>query len=397
MTEITSGKDYPGSDRRVRPRVLEVLFSFRTGGSEVVGLELANQLRNIGVEVMCTAVDGMSGPLRAECARLELPVIDLGFPVRDILRRNGFSPSLTRRLRALRLDAIHLQHFLTLQKVGLASRMARVPRIVVTEHSDARLRDDLGQRLRLHLVWRLAHHITVVHSGMAQYLQQRFHVPASGITVVPNGIEIAQWHRRDRAERRAELGIGTEFTFVFVGRLEKVKNVPELIRAFLAAQPRFAAPARLLVVGNGSEMAKCAACLAGSPFAGAVTFLGEQKDIRRFLAAADAVVMNSLSEGMPRALIEAMCMGLPAIATGVGGIPVLLRDRGWLTRVGDRESLQAALLDAAAHPEKAAAFGERSRLFVASQYDYRDVVRRYREILMLPDSGATGRAPFVSG
>lgn len=373
-----------------RPRVLEILYAFRTGGSEVVGVELAHQLAAAGVEVMCTAVDGMTGPLRERCERLGIPVIDLGFPVRDVLRRNGFNASLVRQLRALRLDAIHLQHFLTLQKIGLAARLAGVPRIVVTEHSDAAYRQILGQRLRLHLVWRLAHHITVIHPEMVDYLRAQFGIPASRISVIPNGIDTRFWQRRDREQRRAELGLGAELAFMFVGRLQPIKNVPQLIRAFLAVRPELPRPARMLIVGDGADMGACRAATQGEPDARAVTFLGEQSDIRRFLAAADVFVMNSHSEGVPRALLEAMCMGLPTISTGVGGIAALLEGRGWLTRVDDPESLRAALLDAAARPERAAELGERGRAFIAAHYDYRDVVDRYRDILGLREPGDRG-------
>jgi glycosyltransferase involved in cell wall biosynthesis len=210
--------------------VLEVLYAFRTGGSEVVGLELAQQLAASGVDVTCTATEGVTGPLRERCERLGIPVVDLGFPVRDVLRRNGFNSALARELRAMDLDAIHLQHFLTLQKIGLAARLADVPRIVVTEHSDAAYRALLGQRVRLRLVWRLAHHITVIHPEMVDYFTTQFHVPAARISVIPNGIDTAHWHRRDREQRRAELGLGPEFAFMFVGRLQPIKNVPQLIR-----------------------------------------------------------------------------------------------------------------------------------------------------------------------
>lgn len=382
-TPATGLEPSPRGGCRQRPRLLEVLFSFRTGGSEVVGLELAHQLSSSGVEVMCTAIDGMSGPLRDQCEGIGIPVVDLGLPFRDLLRRNGFSVSLARRLRELRLDAIHLQHFLALNKCGPAARLAGIPRIVVTEHSDALIREDASFRFRLHCAWRLAHHITVIHAGMAAYLHQQLHIPASRMAVIPNGIDVARWHRRDRGQCRAALGLGPELAFMFIGRLDPVKSVPALIRVFLAAQSSFPRPARLLVVGDGAEMPACRAALADHPRAETVTLLGEQRDARRFLAAADVLVLNSLSEGVPRALVEAMCMGLPAIATAVGGIPALLSDHGWLTRVGDPESLKCALLDAVGQPEKAARFGEQGQSFVRSRYDYREVVPRYQDVLGL--------------
>lgn len=365
----------------MRARILEVLYSFRVGGSEVVGLELAQQLTRQGAEVLCTAVQGLDGPLREQCVRLGLEVVDLGFPVHGLLERNGFNLTLARRLRELRLDAIHLQHFLSLLKLGLPSRLAKVPRIVVTEHTDAPLRELRGQRVRVRLTWRLAHRITVIHPQMARYLTAHLGIPTSRITVIPNGIDVARWHRTDREACRASLGIGAEFAFVFVGRIEPVKNVPGLIRAFLDAQPRFTRPARLIVVGSGSDLAECRLLLEGHPRRDTVLLAGEQLNTRRYLAAADAFVMNSHSEGVPRALLEAMCTGLPPISTAVGGIPALLEGRGWLTRADDPKSLEAAFIDAVANPGRAAQFGEQARAYVTSQYDHRRIVRSYQDVL----------------
>lgn len=115
---------------------------------------------------------------------------------------------------------------------------------------------------------------------------------------------------------------------------------------------------------------------------------GQQPDTRLYLAAADALVMNSRSEGAPRALVEAMCMGLPAISTAVGGVPELLDGRGWLTRNGDGPGLESALLEAVAHEEKRVQFGLRAKHYVQSRYDYREIVRQYQDALGLGASPA---------
>jgi glycosyltransferase involved in cell wall biosynthesis len=330
----------------------------------------------------------MDGPLREQCARLQIPVVDLGLPVRNALGRNGLSLRLATRLRELRLDAIHLQHFLALNKLGVPARLAGVPRIVVTEHSEAQLRESSAGRLRLLLNWRLAHRITVIHPGLRDYLRADIGIPCERIAVIPNGIDTRRWHRNDRDERRAALGIGPEFVFLFVGRVEPVKDVPGLIRAFLHASPRFASPAKLFVVGDGSDMSICRALLEGHALKDRVVLAGQQADTRPYLAAADVFVLNSRSEGTPRALVEAMCMGLPAICTAVGGVPELLDGRGWLTQSGDERCLQSAFLDAVAQQEKRVQFGERAKHYIQSRYDYREIVRQYQDVLGLGSSPA---------
>jgi glycosyltransferase involved in cell wall biosynthesis len=364
-----------------RRRLLEVLYSFRVGGSEIVGIELAHQLAASGADVACTAVDGMSGPLRDRCRELGLKVVDLGIPGTSVFGRNGLSLGLTQRLRELNLDAIHLHHFVGLNKLGVAARLAGIRRIVVTEHADDQLRDSIAARLRLRLNWRLAHAITVIHEGLQQYLVDDLGVPPSRITVIPNGIDVSRWHRYDRTPRRHDLGVGDEFVFMYAGRVAEIKNIPGLIVAFRDAQARLPVPARLFIVGDGADTPTCRATIASSGCRDSVTLVGERPDIRPYLAAADAFVMNSRSEGRPRALVEAMAMGLPAVCPRVGGIPSMLEGRGWLFPANDQGELTQALIEVACDPVRAVAAGEKGRAFVTAAYDASDIVLKYQSLL----------------
>jgi len=367
--------------RTNRRRLLEVLYSFRVGGSEIVGIELAHQFAAAGVDVACTAVDGMSGPLRDRCRQLGLPVVDLGIGGEGVLGRNGISLDLVRRLRQMNLDAIHLHHFVGLNKLGIAARLAGIGRIVITEHADDQLRESMAARARLRLNWRLAHAITVIHEGLEQYLVEDFGVLPARINVIPNGIALERWHRKDRQARRCELGIAEEFVFMYAGRVAEIKNIPGLIAAFCEAQARLPVPARLFIVGDGADMPACKSIRAKSQFGDSVTLVGETSDIRPYLAAADAFVMNSRSEGRPRALVEAMAMGLPAICPSVGGIPSMLNGRGWLFAPNNQSHLTEAIVEVACSPARAAEVGEQGRAFVATAYDANDIMLKYQSLL----------------
>jgi glycosyltransferase involved in cell wall biosynthesis len=363
-------------------RVLEVLYSFRIGGSELLGLELAGQLAAQGNEVFCTALDGMQGPLVARCAELGIRVVDIGLPKRNALARNGLSLDLARELRALGLDAIHLQHFLGLNKLGIPARLAGVPRIVVTEHSVLDVSQSFAGRMRVRAASGLAHAITVIHPSIKDYLVGTLGVKSERITVIPVGVDLARWHANDRAERRAALGIGDEFTAVFAGRIAPVKNVPGLIRGFLDAAVATGKRARLIVVGDGPDMGASREAAASHALASQVTFAGEQSDTRPFVAAGDVFLMNSLSEGTPRALLEAMACAVPGISTAVGGVPSLLENRGWLASPGDPAALVATISEAMRAPEEIAARGARARAFVRENFDAGQALARYRSLLL---------------
>lgn len=365
-----------------RRRVLEVLFSFRIGGSELLGLELASQLASQGIDMYCTALDGMEGPLVKRCVDAGVRVVDLGLPRRGLLARNGLSADLASRLRSLQLDAIHLQHFLGLNKLGIPARIAGVPRIVVTEHSVLDVSQSLAGRMRVRAASGLAHAITVIHPTIKDYLVRTLGVKDQRVSVIPVGVDLARWHAKDRAALRAALGIGDEFTAVFAGRVAPVKDVPGLVSAFLEAAQTSGVPARLVVVGDGPDLPAAKAVAAGHSLGQRVQFAGEQPDTRPFVAAADVFVMNSKSEGTPRAMLEAMACGVPGVSTAVGGVPSLLEDRGWLADPTLSGALTRALVDAMRSPDEVRSRGERAREFVQAQFDARQALAGYRSLLL---------------
>ena len=365
-----------------RPRILEVLYSYGIGGSQLLGLELALQLKEEGAEVLCAALDSTPGPVLKRCEAYGLPVVELAVPWTHPLARNGVSVALTRRLRALRLDAIHLQHFLALNKLGLPARLAGIERIVATEHSVLDVSQSRAGRLRARINWRLASALTVVHPGIKDYLCARLGVPEERVSVIPVGVDLQRFHRDDRAECRRSLGIGAPFVFAFIGRLAPVKRVPQLVEAFLGIEAQGAPEARLLIVGDGEEMPAVRALVGAHPLCDRVILAGEQDDVRPYLAAADAFVLNSSSEGMPRALIEAMAMGLAALAPAVGNIPELIDGRGWLTDPENPASLKEALRGMLEDPQAAAEAGRKGRNHVREHFDARAIAERYRRLLV---------------
>lgn len=145
--------------------------------------------------------------------------------------------------------------------------------------------------------------------------------------------------------------------FVFVGRLTRQKALGTAIEA-VARVPE----ARLVIVGEGPERAELERLAA--PLDGRVDFLGPlpREAALDVLRRATAAVLSSEWENLPHAAVEALALGVPVVATAVGGVPELVRDgeNGLLVPPGSPEELAAALARIVEEP------GLRDRLAAAA-------------------------------
>ena len=146
-----------------------------------------------------------------------------------------------------------------------------------------------------------------------------------------------------------------------IARLAPPKDHETLLHAF--AQARRDVPASLWVVGDGPLRASLEKLAADLELGNAVVFWGERLNPGDFLAAADAFVLSSRSEGLPMSLLEAMSAGLPAIVTDVGGMAEVVHrfNLGPVVPCGDAEALASAMASTAVDPIARHAFRDRAR------------------------------------
>jgi glycosyltransferase involved in cell wall biosynthesis len=126
----------------------------------------------------------------------------------------------------------------------------------------------------------------------------------------------------------------SNFSLLFIGRLSPEKGCHFLIEAL--SQIALLKRPRLIIVGDGQERIRLIEMSKHLNVTESVEFKGFQNDIHPFLAEASALIMPSLREGQPLALIEACCFGLPVVGSSVGGIPELISHNynGLLVRPG---------------------------------------------------------------
>jgi glycosyltransferase involved in cell wall biosynthesis len=140
--------------------------------------------------------------------------------------------------------------------------------------------------------------------------------------------------------------------------------------------------ARLMFVGAGKTMEAARQLAEREGVADRVLFVGRRHDVADLLRASDVFVLNSFSEGMSNALLEALAAGLACVATDVGGNPELVHpgDNGLLVPPGRPEPLAHALRRLLADGALRGRMGRRSRERAESEYGLDAMVRKTEEV-----------------
>lgn len=206
-------------------------------------------------------------------------------------------------------------------------------------------------------------HYTHAHSGLR-------------VTVIPNGVANLD---RDRLQRPPEFREDW-FNLVIVGRLDSVKGHHLAIQA--AASENLPRNLHLHIVGVGPCEPVLRALAEHNKIAQRVHFLGFRRNVYDYIAHCDALLMPSLHEGLPYTLLEAMALGIPIIASKVGGLAEVLQDgdTALLVQSGDAEVLAQAIARLHKEPRLRCKLGEHARRCQQMHYSLQAMTRRYLSI-----------------
>ena len=212
--------------------------------------------------------------------------------------------------------------------------------------------------------WCLRHYDHVISVSADLYAQ----VSGLGIaparhTLIHNGVDEQRFCRRQGpgpARLRSQCGVSpTRRVIGAVGRLSDEKRFEDLIRAVHALR-RGGYDAALWIAGEGPARMPLETLIGELGMNQHVRLFGQVEDPLEFYEAIDLFALSSVREGLPNALLEAMSMTLPVVATAIGGVPTVVRDEenGLLYAAGNVDSLTLALqrlLDDASLRERLAA------------------------------------------
>jgi glycosyltransferase involved in cell wall biosynthesis len=374
-------------------RIFILSTSMGMGGADQQILILARAMRARGHDVRIVALTPL-GPMGLEAQREGIPTQSLE------LRRNiGDLPRLARLVRMIREwrpDILHT-HMVHANLLGRAVRpLARVGALVSTIHS---ISD--GGRLRMagyRLTNGLVDRVTIISRLAADRYVKIGVVPAGRLEVIPNTVDLERFRPSPEARTtiREQLGIGDEFVWLAVGRFQPAKDYPTMIAAF--ANLARGSTSRLVLVGQGPLRGAVETLLRAEGIEDRVRFLGVRRDVPDLMNGADGYVLSSAWEGMPVVLLEAAAVGLPVVATRVGGVAEVVENgvTGSLVPPSDPTALAAAMRAIEAlTPDKRMAMGGRGRALVQQRYSTDSVMemweRLYSGLLPAASAGADGQ------
>ncbi len=366
-------------------RVLLVIKCLGYGGAErlLVDTVAAGDRRRFRYEVAYVLRD--QAALVPAITAGGTPVHPLGAAHNADLR---WMVALRRLLARGRFDVVHfhLPYAAALGQLVVDSLpRANRPGVVYTEHSlwdrarlvnRALLRASMGRRERLVTVSQAS------YDALPASLRRRATTVVHGVDLSRSDSLIAR-RAELRARVRSELGVDRdELLFMTVANLRPEKGYEVLLTAARSIADG-GLPIRIAAVGRGplgdALHARHVELQLGDQF----QFLGQRDDVPELLAGADAFVLASTQEGLPVALMEATSVGLPIVASSIGGVPQVLEDEvdALLVRAGDPGSLVDAMKRLASDPELRERLGRQAKLR-SSVFDIAEASRAVGDIYL---------------
>jgi len=239
------------------------------------------------------------------------------------------------------------------------------------------------------ILLRRSSRVLAVSEGSRRAVMQLLGLPPGKTLTLYNPVDFAEI---DRTVAAAHVEKSPQPTLVALGRLTEAKDYPTMFEAL--ARVRQSVPARLIVFGEGPLLASLTSLVKKLGLKDAVEFRGFVKQPFAEVASCDVFVLSSRWEGLPTALIEAMALGLPCVATRCPYGPeeiITHGQTGLLVRPGDPGALAAGILEVLRDSAKAQQLGRQGRASVRARFSPEGVIRSFEQLLAVVEGRCRGR------
>lgn len=359
----------------MKPRVLQLIDSFNSGGSERQAVQLARLLHESGRFSVIVAALHDEGVLRAEVERLGLHDI-VTFPLTSLY--DGNARHQMRRfasyLRRENISVVHTHDFYTNIFGSVASALARVP-VRIGARRESAVRSG-KQRFAERMAYRFYHKVVANCDEVRRQLIEIEGLKPDKVVTLYNGLDMARVTpsadlQRDEVLASLGLPIDQDRSFVTIVanlRLE-VKDHRTFLRAAREVYQRVP-NANFVLAGEGPLTEPLRELARDLGIADNTHFIGSCERVADLLAVSDVCVLSSRAEGFSNSILEYMAASRPVVATKVGGAAeaIVEGSTGFLVAPGDHGAMAEKLASLLEKPEVAREMGRRGRKRVEEMF-----------------------------
>ncbi|HEY4554687.1 MAG TPA: N-acetyl-alpha-D-glucosaminyl L-malate synthase BshA [Bacillaceae bacterium] len=221
--------------------------------------------------------------------------------------------------------------------------------------------------------------VTAVSHALAKQTDDLI-APDKEIQVIHNFIDERIYKKVDTDNLKEAYSIKpNEKVIIHVSNFRAVKRVPDVVKSFSEIAKRI--QAKLLLVGDGPEMAGVCKLVNELGLTEQVAFLGRQDHLEELYSISDLMLLLSEKESFGLVALEAMACGVPSIGTNIGGIPEVLEDgyNGYICELGDTHAVAEKALRLLNDESLLRKFSRQAELTAKRRFCSSDIVRSYEK------------------
>ncbi len=363
-----------------RTRIIHVLHRMGAGGTELALRKIVAGLDPDRFEhIICTVAPVPEAEMTGDVRFISLQ--------RDGKKTGSLISDLSRIFLRERPDIVHSRNWGAVEAV-LAARLARVPRIIHSEHGrdiHTMHGDPLRRRVFRRFCYGLANEVFAVSNELREHYAKQTGIAPTRINVISNGVDVARFRPDAHARTRMRTFLGASDKDIVLGAIGRLDPVKDHVTLLLAAESiiNSGVPLKVVIVGNGAERQKLQSLIDGNPpLRYSAILAGESGKPEEWLNALDVFALPSLSEGMSNTILEAMATGLPSVVTAVGANVDLVEHghTGFVVNPRDVNALASRVLTLASNSSLRSDFGIRARQKAQSSFSLHRMLEQYSHL-----------------
>jgi glycosyltransferase involved in cell wall biosynthesis len=370
-------------------RVLYLIDDLDVGGTEQQILELVKGIdKNRFIPFVCCL--NLLGAVSRE-------IEGAGIKVFLIKKKSRFDisviPKLIRFINENEISIVHTFLFTANTWGRTAAILAKVPIIIASETNVDLWKKPIHFIIDKVLSYFSAH-IIVNAAAIKDFLILRTRIKDEKFIVIKNGFNLGRLETDlNKAEMKKKIGLLDDAVVVgTIGRLENQKDHETFLKS-AGILKLYIPGSKFIIVGDGSRRSHLEAFAKESGLGKDVLFLGKRRDIIEVVNIFDVFVLTSLYEGFPNVLLESMVLGIPPVATDVGGVQEIIDNgqNGFLVETKNPELIAEKVRDLIGDKNLYRTVSQKAKEKIQTHFSVYKMIaeheRVYGELIQLVDKG----------